>query len=86
VGVGQRFRSSVARWMFMPSTGKTARITVSVGVAEYDRRCAKKPALLVARADEALYQAKSLGGNNVCPYSGPSADDRAGKEPQALQV
>jgi diguanylate cyclase (GGDEF)-like protein len=41
--------------------------TVSIGVASYFPGCSKKETL-IARADQALYQAKQAGRNRVCLY------------------
>ncbi len=67
--IGQRFRDRVAHWNFHSSRKETLPVTVSVGVAEADEECAGEPALLIARADEALLRAKASGKDRVCPYS-----------------
>jgi diguanylate cyclase (GGDEF)-like protein len=46
---------------------KTVGVRVSLGVAEYEKDDGETPAELIKRADGALYQAKSLGGNTTCP-------------------
>ncbi|MDD5656068.1 MAG: GGDEF domain-containing protein [Elusimicrobia bacterium] len=51
---------------------ETISITVSIGVAHFPRDAAT-PEELVARADGALYQAKSQGRDRVVRYSGGSA-------------
>jgi len=66
--IARRFQNRVARWKFHVSPAESVHVTVSVGVAESDEHSAKKPSLLVARADEALLHAKSLGKDKVCPY------------------
>jgi len=61
----ERFRSSVARQMFPLSSGQSIRMKVSLGVAELDRESGQRPSALIKRADEALYEAKSKGGNKT---------------------
>jgi two-component system cell cycle response regulator len=46
--------------------------TLSIGVASYFPGCAKKETL-IARSDQALYQAKQAGRNRVCLYQETSA-------------
>ncbi len=55
----ERIREAVAKRKF----DNTYEVTVSVGVAEYKR--GESVAKLLARADEALYQAKAQGRNRV---------------------
>jgi PleD family two-component response regulator len=38
---------------------------VSLGVAELDRESGQRPSALIKGADEALYEAKSKGGNKT---------------------
>jgi diguanylate cyclase (GGDEF)-like protein len=62
--LAERVRANIARLGF-PDLPELA-VTVSIGVAQY---CADEPiAQTVARADEALYQAKSGGRNRVVCY------------------
>ncbi len=49
----------------MLSTGENIHITISIGLACFDETT-KDPALLKEDADNALYQAKRTGRNNVC--------------------
>ena len=63
---GERFRSKVAKEKIRLSGRKTVGVRVSLGVAEYERGDGESPAELIKRADAALYQAKSLGGNATC--------------------
>ncbi|MFC2146864.1 GGDEF domain-containing protein, partial [Acidobacteriota bacterium] len=44
------------------------KVTISVGVAIYDRH-EKSPVNLLDKADQALYQAKNSGGNKVVVYT-----------------
>jgi diguanylate cyclase (GGDEF)-like protein len=59
--------------------GKTFKITMSLGVASAQGRNAEPPAMLMARADDALYNAKRAGRNRVvnsaAPASGLTDDD-----------
>ncbi len=66
--VAERIRASVAGrpWPRRP-------VTLSVGVACFPRQ-ADRAALLVARADEALYAAKARGRNTVVVWGGPAPD------------
>ncbi|MEY4730277.1 MAG: hypothetical protein RL020_1435 [Pseudomonadota bacterium] len=58
----ERTRSQVEKILF-PQLGPNIRITVSIGVAQYEKG---EPVLhTFARADDALYQAKSAGRNMV---------------------
>ncbi len=60
-----RFRSRVARHVFPLSAGQSIRMKISLGVAELDREAGQKSSTLIMEADEALYQAKSEGGNRT---------------------
>ncbi|HEX7681229.1 MAG TPA: sensor domain-containing diguanylate cyclase, partial [Thermoanaerobaculia bacterium] len=62
---GNRMRELVAkREIFIPSIGRTLRVTMSIGVAVYPHDGATTTDL-VARADAALYFAKKNGRNQV---------------------
>jgi len=61
----ERFRSRVARKPLRLGAKTTARVTVSLGAAEFSSERADPDALLQA-ADEALYRAKALGKDQVC--------------------
>ena len=74
--VGERVRARVARHVFLQREGLDLRLTVSVGVATALAPVAEADAL-IGRADEALYQAKSGGGNRT-ECCGPGA--RPGNE------
>jgi len=64
-GVAERFRSRVARKQWRLAAKTTARVTVSMGAAEFGSQRTDPEALLQA-ADEALYRAKALGKDQVC--------------------
>jgi len=59
---GETLRAAVAA-LAVPAGGETLRVTVSVGAAEMEPGL--DPSRLVARADDALYRAKSLGKDRV---------------------
>jgi diguanylate cyclase (GGDEF)-like protein len=59
---GETLRAAVAA-LEVAAGGETLRVTVSVGAAEVEPGL--DPSRLVARADDALYRAKSLGKNRV---------------------
>jgi diguanylate cyclase (GGDEF)-like protein len=64
-GFAERFRTRVTRKQLRLAADTTARVTVSLGVAEFTSQRADPEALLQA-ADEALYRAKALGKDRVC--------------------
>lgn len=45
------------------------KVTISVGVAIFDRHLDQSPVNLLEKADQALYQAKNSGGNKVVVYT-----------------
>jgi diguanylate cyclase (GGDEF)-like protein len=61
--MAERIREAVAAGRFK-AADTTLRVTISLGVAEYDRRMSS-PKDLVAAADRALYEAKRGGRNQV---------------------
>lgn len=65
--VAERIRQVVEGYQFGSDSGKSRKVTVSVGVAAYPRD-AKKKELLVAASDYALSSAKKLGGNCVIAF------------------
>jgi diguanylate cyclase (GGDEF)-like protein len=64
-GFAERFRNRVARKRLRLTPEVAARVTVSLGAAEFSSQRADPDALLQA-ADEALYRAKALGKDQVC--------------------
>ncbi|MDP2810303.1 MAG: diguanylate cyclase, partial [Rhodocyclaceae bacterium] len=61
--VTERIRQAVAEASF-PHAGETVRVTLSAGIAMH--QAGETNDLLIARADEKLYQAKESGRNRVC--------------------
>jgi diguanylate cyclase (GGDEF)-like protein len=58
----ERVRGAIEKWRF-PDMGHDFRITVSIGLTEYQG--SEKIDATIARADKALYQAKDRGRNRV---------------------
>ena len=73
----ERFRGRVERQEIRLSGGESVgvRVRVSLGLAELGQEDGREPSALIREADQALYQAKSMGGNTtvVCPSSGRAA-------------
>ena len=69
-GVAERFRSRVARKPMRVAPKTVARVTVSLGVAEFGGE-RTEPETLLQAADEALYLAKAQGKNQVCIAAEP---------------
>jgi two-component system cell cycle response regulator len=63
---GERLRERVAEHRFDLGTEPIFHLTCSVGVATFPSPRVASPEDLFARADEALYRAKSGGRNQVC--------------------
>lgn len=74
VMVIERICRKIARTPFTLETGTRLPMTVSAGVAQYDASMANQD-LFINAADEALYQAKSLGRNRVEVYI-PASEPR----------
>jgi diguanylate cyclase (GGDEF)-like protein len=62
--VAERWRARVEETDFELADGGRAKITLSIGIAEYDEKFTT-PDELVAAADTALYRAKQKGRNRV---------------------
>lgn len=64
--IAQRMRAAVeARVLPHPGSPISSHITISIGVATVFPDQEKEPALLIAKADAALYEAKRAGRNRV---------------------
>ncbi len=68
LSTAQRIRNSIAGSKFHDN-GTNARISVSIGMAEYPADGQDSTAIL-QHADEAMYRVKRQGGNAVISYSG----------------
>lgn len=60
----ERLRKAVAAAVIRRDDGGTTSVTVSIGIAT--RSAGMDPEQVIARADEALYEAKQGGRNRVC--------------------
>jgi diguanylate cyclase (GGDEF)-like protein len=71
----ERFRGRVERQEIRLPGGESVGVRVSLGLAELGQEDGREPSALIREADQALYQAKSMGGNTtvVCPSSGRAA-------------
>lgn len=61
--VAERIRSAVEYEKFLPEPGKTASISISVGVTEYANN--ESISSLIQRADKAMYLSKDKGRNCI---------------------
>jgi diguanylate cyclase (GGDEF)-like protein len=61
--VAQRIRASIEKETFHPESGKTANITVSIGVTEYFPQ--EDITAFVQRSDKAMYLSKQRGRNAI---------------------
>ena len=60
--LAERFRRKITQHVF---AYEHLKITVSIGIATYDPQIDQSALSLVHRADEAMYQAKSTGGDSI---------------------
>ncbi len=75
--VAERVRRKAERKTFlMPDDGIRFKVTVSVGVSQLEPGDELED--LIARADQAMYQAKASGRNRVCVINGIPAGDSSG--------
>jgi diguanylate cyclase (GGDEF)-like protein len=81
VRVAQRLRRAVERARFFAgSAGAVERLTISIGIANFDTGIQSKREL-IERADKALYEAKARGRNQIVVYSELAEQDKT--KPQA---
>jgi two-component system, cell cycle response regulator len=66
VAFAERLRERIAAQDFNVGGGRTVHLTVSIGIATFPSARVDSTEDLFARADEALYRAKSAGRNQVC--------------------
>jgi diguanylate cyclase (GGDEF)-like protein len=76
MNIAERLRGAVERRLFEIGGGKTAGITVSIGVATYPKHVNSLEDLVKA-ADLALYAAKRGGRNRTCLYEPEMAEENA---------
>lgn len=62
--VAERLRKSVEEYPFLREKDRI-KVTISVGVTEFNPESMRSPSEVVAAADRALYQSKELGRNRV---------------------
>ena len=65
IRIAERIRTLVERQKFRGAHGKLVKVTVSMGVAQFESR--DNTATLFERADQRLYRAKDEGRNRVVP-------------------
>lgn len=73
--LAERLRNLIANTQFTHE-GRPFAITVSIGVAALLPGALAKRRDLLEKADQALYQAKHLGRNQVCTALGPKPVER----------
>jgi len=61
--VAQRIRAALEAERFSPENGQDVRITISIGVTEYQEK--EELSTFIQRADKAMYLSKQNGGNRV---------------------
>ncbi len=69
----ERFRRRLADSLLPNSAGDPVRVTVSLGVAQWDTETMEDPASLVRQADRIMYVAKALGRNRTMVAEGETA-------------
>jgi diguanylate cyclase (GGDEF)-like protein len=71
--VAQRIRVALETERFSPINGKEAKITISIGVTEYQSK--EELSTFIQRADRAMYRSKQKGRNLVSElYADPPTD------------
>jgi len=73
---GERIRKVVERFEFPYKSGKTLKVTISMGIATFPEFKTKKVEELIEAADKALYKAKESGRNQVCAYQESSSSKK----------
>lgn len=84
VGAGRmasRLLLNVSREVFRTASGEEFQVTCSIGAAEF-HRSVQDWSQLLSKADQALYQAKNCGRNQVAFYSTEADAARAGQADQ----
>ena len=68
--IAERIRNSLAEMkIILPGSAKSIQITASFGMALFIPEFKEDLDLLIKKADDALYRAKSEGRNRVCVAS-----------------
>ena len=80
--VAQRIRAALESERFSPVNGKEVKLTISIGVTEYQAK--EELSTFIQRADRAMYRSKQKGRNMVSMlYADPPADSaKTADEPQ----
>ena len=78
--IGERTRSQVERCR-VKLLGEEISISVSVGIASYPLHSSGVTEL-IKKADEAMYNAKGLGKNQVCVFANPNNQPEHANAPQ----
>ena len=73
VAFAERFRQRLANSLVPIRAGDPIRLTVSLGVAEWDDETMEGPSFLVNQADRAMYAAKAGGRNRTMVADGETA-------------
>jgi diguanylate cyclase (GGDEF)-like protein len=63
----ERLREKVEAHLFLAG-GKPLKVTISLGITQFDVARHESPAALLDEGDKALYEAKENGRNRVCAY------------------
>jgi diguanylate cyclase (GGDEF)-like protein len=71
--VAERIRSAIERESFRVETGQTGKVTVSIGVTEY--QSPESITEFIKRSDKAMYDAKDHGRNRVSIHTLPPMSD-----------
>ena len=80
--VAQRIRAALESERFSPINGQEVKITISIGVTEYQAK--EELSTFIQRADRAMYRSKQKGRNMVSMlYAAPPTDSaKTSDEPQ----
>lgn len=68
INVAERVRKNVENFKFIIPQGEI-KVTISLGVAEFEQNCTLEDPEIIKKADLALYHAKETGRNQTIKYS-----------------
>ncbi len=68
--LGERFREALAGTPITTGLGESISLTISLGIAEWDKETMSSPTCLIDTADKAMYAAKSAGRNRTMLAAG----------------